>query len=177
MERIVRQFRQTCRGSGLVCAVQIRKDGFLFRDRFAQRFRVPAHCGQKIFVCHVDHRQRLNVQHFHIILQKDLTPRTDFDLRQNLMLRKQFDILLVGIMRQRIRRRDKIRQSADSRRFFDPRLVIAVSVENDAFMLLDRLTDQAVERDMEIISALEIIRELTRSCRQNRAYGTRTYCP
>lgn len=73
------------------------------------------------------------------------------------MAREHFHVLRRGEIRQRVRCRAKIEKAADLCCFFDPGVVVAVAVKNDALVRADRALDERVERAFKVVRLFELV--------------------
>ena len=81
--------------------------------------------------------------------------RTQLRFGEDLVGDQHFDVLFVEQMRNCIRRCAQVQQSALFGRFLDPRIIIAVAVEEDPLVVFDRLADHVMQRSLKILRRLQ----------------------
>ena len=97
---------------------------------------------------------------FCIILQQDLIAAAQLCSSEDLMPLKQRDVLLIEVTWQGVGRRRQIEQTA-ALCFIDPFLCVAISVEDDALVLLHYLAHQGAHIAFQVGRALQLVGKLT----------------
>ena len=143
--------------AGLVARRQTRNHGELRRKRVGKLLCVALDGGKDFPARHVQHRLRLNADGLDVVFHHDLVARLNFCLREDLEPREHRNVLFFENRRHRVRRHAQVQKSALFGRLFDPRIVVAVAVEDDALVFMNRAANQVVQRAFKIVCLLKLV--------------------
>ena len=141
----------------LILAAEQRRERLLRGERLSELGRVGFNRREDLLAGHVDHGLRLDVDGLAVVIQHDLAARFDLGLGEDLMAGEHRDVLGIEDPRQRIGRRPQVEQAALFGCFLDPCVVVAVAVEEDAAVGLDRGLDEVVQGRFEILCLFEAV--------------------
>ena len=127
--------------------------------RIAQLVDIAAHGRENVAPRHIEHGQRFDIQHLAVILQMDFVTRLHLGSGVDTVLREQGNVFLGQIVRQTLRRGAQIQQAALFR-LGDPRIVIAVAVEDDALVRVNGLADERLQVGFKVRAALQHVGKL-----------------
>jgi len=146
--------------------VEFRGNGAFRRYGLREAGGIFHHGGEYLFHRHIDHAFRLDQHGLAVVFQHDVRAALDFERAQHAVFGKYVYIFLFFEIRQRFVRRFQVQKPA-FRRLFGPFFAVIVAVEDDAFMLSDRLCHEVVELVHEIVRAFQSVRKLLQLLRDD----------
>ena len=99
------------------------------------------HSGKNVLVYHLHHGAGFNIDGLAVVLQHDLVAGVHLHLGVNPVTGEQINVFLINKVGECIGGRPQIQKPSFLRRFLDPRIVVAVSVEDDPLVGTDGVTD------------------------------------
>ena len=133
----------------------------LHHARFADSLCVFADCRKNLLVNHVDHYVCFDFYRLDVVLEHYLVSRAHLCLGVDVVYFEQFYVLLGEIHRESFGSGAQVEQSAYIGGFFNPFVIVAVSVEDYSLVLLDGIADEMVQLFLEVGGGFENVGKLS----------------
>lgn len=116
---------------------------------------------KNLLVNHVDHYVSFDFYRLDVVLEHYLVSRAHLCLGVDVVYLEQLYVLFGEIHRESFGSGAQVEQSAYIGGFFNPFVIVAVSVEDYSLVLLDGVADEVVQLFLEVVCGLENVGKLS----------------